>query len=183
MASESSAQRQYGNSNPDLHHVSLFAQTWQEGEPQLARDVGNEFDEACEDDLASEQTDFWRLKEACWISWSCSTPIVPMQVTAYTHVNNHGTSWHQLLEFLSRNSLSELVQFPYCRIFLNKEHQMSWSFPHAMSKLMTRRNIVQLEIQPIKSTICNLGIHCCTSEDMSELQPQALRRAPSNSVH
>jgi len=29
----------------------------QEGEPQLARDVGNEFDEAFEDDLASEQTD------------------------------------------------------------------------------------------------------------------------------
>eukprot|EP00434_Breviolum_minutum_P008587 symbB.v1.2.007576.t1/scaffold386.1/size215569/2 len=53
----------------------------QEGEPQLARDVGNEFDEAFEDDLASEQTDFWRLKKHAEYPeiLSCSNPIGPMQ--------------------------------------------------------------------------------------------------------
>lgn len=132
--------------------------SWQEGEPQLARDVGNEFDEAFEDDLASEQTDFWRLKKHAEYPeiLSCSTPIGPMQVTAQTHMANSGTT-------CLNSSPKTLYQswFLYCRIFLNKE-QMSWSFPHAMSKLMTRRNIVQLEIQPIRSTIYNHGIHCCT---------------------
>ena len=119
--------------------------SWQEGEPQLARDVGNEFDEAFEDDLASEQTDFWRLKKhAEYLEVSCSTPIGPMQVTAQTHMANSGT-------MCLNSSPKTLYQswFPYCRIFLNKE-QMSW------------RNIVQLEIQPIRSTIYNHGIHCCT---------------------
>lgn len=124
--------------------------SWQEGEPQLARDVGNEFDEAFEDDLASEQTDFWRLKEACWISWDPKL-FNANWANAKTHMANSGT--------ICLNSFPKLLYqswFPYCRIFLNKE-QMFWSFPHAMSKLMTRRNIVQLEIQPIRSAIYNHG--------------------------